>query len=67
VQNNQQAKPLLSLHNYTPLVISGNDKNKQVTLLNQRKLALTATNRYTFCVLKSMGHIKSLKNGPSST
>jgi hypothetical protein len=28
---------------YTPL-ISGNDKNKQITLLSQRKLALTARN-----------------------
>jgi hypothetical protein len=27
-----------------PLVISGNDKNKQLTLLSQRKLALTAGN-----------------------
>ncbi len=36
--------PLLSMHNYTPLVISGNDKNKKLTLLSQRKLALTARN-----------------------
>jgi hypothetical protein len=38
VQNKQQADPLLSMHNYTPLVISGNDK-KQLTLLSQCKLA----------------------------
>jgi hypothetical protein len=31
VQNKQQANPLLSMHNYTPLVISRNDKNKQLT------------------------------------
>jgi hypothetical protein len=31
----------LSMHNYTPHVISGNDKNMQLTLLSQRKLALT--------------------------
>jgi hypothetical protein len=29
------------MKNYTPLVISGNDKNMQLTLLIQRKLALT--------------------------
>jgi hypothetical protein len=32
VQYKQQANPLLSMHNYTPLVISGNDKNKKLTL-----------------------------------
>jgi hypothetical protein len=35
----------LSMNNYTPLVISSNDKNKQLTLLSQRKLALTALNK----------------------
>jgi len=44
VQYKQQANPLLSMNNYTPLVISGNGKNKQLTLLSQRKLALTAKN-----------------------
>ncbi len=39
-----------TLHNYTPVVISRNDKSKQLTLLSQRKLALTARN--TFCVKK---------------
>jgi hypothetical protein len=33
---------LLSMYNYTPLVISGTDKNKQLTLLS--KLALTGRN-----------------------
>ncbi len=33
-----------STHNYTPVVISGNDKNKQLTLSSQNKLALTARN-----------------------
>jgi hypothetical protein len=45
VQYKQQANPLLSMNNYTPLVISVNDKNKQLTLLSQRKLALTAVNK----------------------
>ncbi len=39
----QQANPLLSIHNYNPL-ISRNDKNKQLTLLSQRKLALAVRN-----------------------
>jgi hypothetical protein len=34
------------MNNYTPLVISRNDKNKQLTLLSQRKLALTAINNF---------------------
>jgi hypothetical protein len=29
----QQANPILSVKNYTPLVIRRNDKNKQLTLL----------------------------------
>jgi hypothetical protein len=41
VQYKEQANPLLSVNNYTPLVISKNDKNKQPTFLSQRKLALT--------------------------
>jgi hypothetical protein len=31
VQYKQQANPLLSMHKYTPIVISGNEKNKQLT------------------------------------
>jgi myo-inositol-1-phosphate synthase len=31
--------------NYTPLVISRNDKNKQQTFLSQRKLAITTINK----------------------
>jgi hypothetical protein len=42
---NAEANPLLSiLHNYYLLLISRNDKNKQLTLLGQRKLALTERN-----------------------
>jgi hypothetical protein len=32
VQYKQQANPLLSMNKYTPLVISRNDKNKQLTI-----------------------------------
>jgi hypothetical protein len=48
VKFNQLANPLLSVHHYTPLVISRNDKNMQLTLRSQRKLrklALTAINK----------------------
>jgi hypothetical protein len=44
VQYKQQVNTLLSMHNYTPLVISGKDKNKQLTLSSQYKLALTMRN-----------------------
>jgi hypothetical protein len=33
-----------TMNNYTPLVIRRNDDNKQLTLLSQRKLALTGKN-----------------------
>jgi hypothetical protein len=39
VQYKQQANPILAMHNYTPLAISQNDKNKQKTLQSQQKLA----------------------------
>jgi hypothetical protein len=41
VEYKQQANLLLSVHNYTPLMISGNDKNKQITSFSQGKLVLT--------------------------
>jgi hypothetical protein len=43
-QYKQQANPLLSMNNYSPLVISWNIKNKQLILLSQCKRALTARN-----------------------
>jgi hypothetical protein len=62
VQYKQQAKPLLYMHNYTPLVISGNDKNKQLTLLSQRKFALTARNTlFAFLKYKIIGAPKRFK------
>jgi hypothetical protein len=45
VQYRQQANPLLSMKNYYQFVLSRNDKNKQLKLLSQRKLALTAKNK----------------------
>jgi hypothetical protein len=44
VQYKQQANPLLSMHNYTPLVISGIDKIKQLSLSSQYKLEFTRKN-----------------------
>jgi hypothetical protein len=63
VQNKQQANPLLSIHHYTPLVISKNDKNKQLTLLSQRRIN---REKYTFCHIKSLEQIKILQMAPSS-
>jgi hypothetical protein len=46
VQYKQQTNVLVSMHNYIPLVISRNEKNKQLTLLSQHKLALTRRNTF---------------------
>jgi hypothetical protein len=59
VQYKQQANPLLSIHSYTPLVISRNDKNKQLTLLIHRKLAVTG--RKTLFEVKIDGSTKKIK------
>ncbi len=45
MQDKHHANLLLSMNNYNPLVISRNDKNKQLTLLCQRKLALINSNK----------------------
>jgi hypothetical protein len=41
---------------YTPLVIFRNNKNKQLTLLSQRKLTLTGRN--TLLTIKSLTNLK---------
>ncbi len=51
--------PLLSTNNYALLVISRNDKNKQLILLSQRQLALAAIN---FVHYKLFGAPKKFKN-----
>jgi hypothetical protein len=61
VQYKQQASPLLSMHNYT-LVISGNDNNKELTLLSQRKRALTGRNMYCKWLCKFAGTSKKIKS-----
>jgi hypothetical protein len=45
VQYKHQANLLLSMNNFTPLVISRNDKISSYKLLSQSKLALTAINK----------------------
>jgi hypothetical protein len=47
----------INVNNYTPLAISRNDKNKQLTLLSQHKLALTAKN---FLHYKTIGAPKKI-------
>jgi hypothetical protein len=53
VQYKQQANPLLSMHSYTPLVISGNDKNDQLTLLSHLPKEIC------FGSVNSEGHVKN--------
>jgi hypothetical protein len=62
MQYKEQANPLSSTHSYTPLVISRNDKNKQLTLLGQRKLALTVRN--TLFAIYIMEAPKKFKKWP---
>jgi hypothetical protein len=49
------------MKNYNALVISRNDKNKQLTSLNQRKLALTAVNKLSALYCEIIGAHKKLK------
>ena len=60
VQHKQQANLYLSMHNYTPLVMSRTDKKKQLTLLSQRKLALNVRNMYLALYIWSI-NLKNLK------
>ncbi len=64
LQYKQQANSILSKHNYTTLVISRNDKNKQLTLLSQHKLAVTARNTLFAIYSKTLELLKNLKNVP---
>jgi hypothetical protein len=59
----QQANPLLSMTINTPLMISGSDKNKQLTLISQHKLALVAINTL-FAIIRALKKLK--KMAPSS-
>ncbi len=54
----------LSMHNYSPLMISRNDKNKLLTLLSQRKFALTARNTLFALRVKIIEEPKTFLNRP---
>jgi hypothetical protein len=58
MRSNWQAAIHSALFNYTPLEIRGTSKNKQLTLLSQHKLALTAINKL---FIKSLEPIKKSK------
>jgi hypothetical protein len=60
IRCNRQAALHSALCNYTPLVIRGIDKNKQLTIA---KPMLTGINRnkYTFCIIKSSEPINNSK------
>ncbi len=53
VQYKQQYNSLLSIDNYTPLVINRNDKNKQLTIIKPT-YARIYRDYYTFCNIKSL-------------
>jgi hypothetical protein len=61
VECKHKANPM---NNYYPLVISRNGKNKQLALLNQRKLALSAINN--FWHYKVIGAPKKFKKPAAS-
>ncbi len=58
MQYKEQAISFLLMNNYTPLEITGNYKNKQLTLLSQRKFALPRKMHFF------IGTTKKFKNGP---
>jgi hypothetical protein len=64
VRYKQQANPLLSIFNYSPLVIIRNNKKAA----NIIKPTYTRIDRkiFTFCNIKSLVLLKNLKNGPAS-
>jgi hypothetical protein len=61
---NSKMQPAAALHstlfNYTPLVIGGTDKNKQLTIIKPTQTGIHR-NKYTFCTIKSLEPIKNLK------
>jgi hypothetical protein len=65
VQYKHQNNPHLSMHNYIQLVINGNDKDKQLTVLSQHKLAFNHE-KYTFCIVTSLENLTNVKMAPSS-
>jgi hypothetical protein len=63
VQCKQQVNPFLSMNNYTPHVISRHDKNRQLSLLSQRKTRINQQPEIHFLQYKIQTF---LKMAPSS-
>ncbi len=64
VRCNRQAALHSALFNYTPLVIRRTSKNKQLTIISQHKLALTAINELFALYIKSLEPLKKFKHQP---
>ena len=60
IRCNQQAALHSALFNYTPLVIRGTDKNKQLTIAKPMQTGINR-NKYTFCIIKSSEPINNSK------
>jgi hypothetical protein len=56
VHKKQQAYPLILMYNCTQVLISGNDKKKQLTGPIQTGIN---RNKYTFCIMKSSEPLKN--------
>ncbi len=53
-----------TLCNFTPLVIGGTDKTKQLTIVKPTQTGINC-NKYIFCILKSLEPLKNSKPAPS--
>ncbi len=63
IRHQRQAALHSALFNYTPLVIRGTDKNKQLSIVKPTQNGINR-NKYTFCLLKSLEPPKKFKNQP---
>jgi hypothetical protein len=52
-----------AVFNYTPLVIGGTDKNKQLTIIKPIQTGINR-NKWTFCTIKSLEPLKKIKHQP---
>jgi hypothetical protein len=60
IRCNRQAALHSALFNYTPLVVGGTDKNKQLTIIKPTQTGINR-NKSTFCIIKSSEPLKNLK------
>ncbi len=63
VRCNRQAALHWALVNYTPLVIRGTSKNKQLTIIKPTQTGINR-NKWTFCTIKSLEPLKKFKHQP---